>query len=179
MAGQHESICMHHCAYVGNRWETFCRRHGVYHCISQGGSGDSGDSSDEPASWNQPPSSIQDGRRGCRKSTSGSGCYHLANCHETRIFSLYLAVLSKSSFLTRSCGLLQLYLAPFCPVTLLMWTRSHEAEFKNLLSAVTLKRKEPHFVLWNLRTLSLQDPCPDVSPNTRPFPGPHGGYLWP
>lgn len=55
---QHESIYMHHCAYVENRWEAFCRGRSVHHCISQGGSGDtgdSGDSSDEPASWNQPP----------------------------------------------------------------------------------------------------------------------------
>lgn len=60
-ARQHETICMCHCAHVGNRWEAFCRGRGVHYCISQGGSGDS---SNEPAPWNQPPSSIQDRRRG-------------------------------------------------------------------------------------------------------------------
>lgn len=51
MARQHETICMCHCARVGNRWEAFCRGHGVHHCISRGGSGDS---SNEPAFWDQP-----------------------------------------------------------------------------------------------------------------------------
>lgn len=155
---------MHHCTYVGNRWEAFCRGHGVHHCISQGGSGDS---SYEPASWNQSPSSVQGGRRSCGKSTSSSGCYHLATVTRTE---------SPSTDSPKQAQLPDTFLQPSwtvssapCPVTLLMWTRSHEAEFTQLLSAVTLKRKKPHFALWHLRTLSLQDPCPNVSPNTLPF----------
>lgn len=66
MARQHETICVCHCARVGNRWEAFCRGHGVHHCISRGGSGDS---SNEPASWDQPQRT-QDRRRACRMSSN-------------------------------------------------------------------------------------------------------------